>query len=401
MLVPSLAYDRTVQLPDEAHTSLLTPPGRSIHFIQLLRGIGALLVMQWHLSGFWLSANHETWGPETIWYNWVASPFHLFANGGHLGVILFFLVSGYIITHVSQRETHTQFGVKRVFRILPPLAVAVAIALVFESALNLHVGILPGFNTGHGFSAYFKNVFLLNWILGTGSSYLLAVTWTLVIEVMFYAVTFALLGYSHGSPFGATWVMFGIWAIFNMWLVHSPQLRHVEDFAVYVAFLIFGRALYLSNRRIISLAEGATLCSAVALCFILFYSVTPVGIQSPEWPGPLLGPTAPAATYLIAVVVFIALMQVQMKRVIQPFRFFGDISYSLYLLHIPIGFFIIDQLHKDHYSFTVCFLAGAAGSIAASWVSFRLVEVPSQRLARRLLASRSRSSESAGGTSLT
>jgi peptidoglycan/LPS O-acetylase OafA/YrhL len=369
-----------------AETSPAAVQGRSIHFIQLLRGIGALLVMWWHLSGYWLLTNHETWGPETFWYNWVTVPFHLFANGGHLGVILFFLVSGYIITHVSQRESHTQFGVKRVFRILPPLALAVAVALAIESGLHLHVGILPGHNSHHGIIAYLKNALLVNWIVGSGSNYLLAVTWTLVIEAMFYLVTFALLTYSHRNALGATWAMLGIWVGFNMLFLSSPSLRHIEDFVVYVAFLIFGRALYLVNLQKIALGEGVLLCAATGLCFILFYTVTPAGIQSPEWPGPLLSSqTEPAATYVIAVIAFIVLMRVRMRRVVQPFKFFGDISYSLYLLHLPVGLLIIDRLHRAGTPFTLCFIAAVAGSIAAAYVSYRVIEVPFQRLARRLL----------------
>jgi peptidoglycan/LPS O-acetylase OafA/YrhL len=358
---------------------------RSIHFIQLLRGIGALLVMWWHLSGYWLLVHHGSWGPETFWVKWVALPLHLFANGAHLGVILFFLVSGYIITHVSQRETRSEFAVKRLFRIVPPLALAVTVALIFETTFHLHVGLLPGATIHHGLRAYLKNLVLANWLLGTGQNYLLAVTWTLVIEVMFYAVTLGLLSYSHRKPLGATWAMFGIWAVANMGFLSEPSLRHVEDFVVYVAFLIFGRGLYLAHHKVVTVAEGATLCAATALAFVLFYSVAPAGIQSPEWPGALLGPNAPAATYLIAVVAFVALMQAKMRRVVQPFKFFGDISYSLYLLHLPIGLLVIDRLHSAGLPFTVCFLCGAGASIIGAYLSYRLLEKPFQRFARRLV----------------
>ena len=39
--------------------------------------------------------------------------------GGAAGVIVFFLTSGYIITHVLQKEETAEFIVKRIFRIYP------------------------------------------------------------------------------------------------------------------------------------------------------------------------------------------------------------------------------------------------------------------------------------------
>ena len=48
----------------------------------------------------------------------------LFSEGG-AGVVVFFLVSGYIITHVLQTERTLEFLVKRIFRIYPLYIVAV------------------------------------------------------------------------------------------------------------------------------------------------------------------------------------------------------------------------------------------------------------------------------------
>lgn len=72
-------------------------------FIHGLRGIAALLVVWSHLSGFWLLEHGKTSALQDLWYQFVARPFTLYQNGGHLGVVLFFLISGYIITHASAR----------------------------------------------------------------------------------------------------------------------------------------------------------------------------------------------------------------------------------------------------------------------------------------------------------
>jgi peptidoglycan/LPS O-acetylase OafA/YrhL len=69
-------------------------------FIHMLRGIAPLMVLWAHLVFYWLVAhNINTWSGSGPWYYWVVSPFHLYQNGGHLGVVIFFLVSGFVITY--------------------------------------------------------------------------------------------------------------------------------------------------------------------------------------------------------------------------------------------------------------------------------------------------------------
>ncbi|HXA31410.1 MAG TPA: acyltransferase family protein [Acidimicrobiales bacterium] len=371
---------------------LFTPPRRSILFIHGLRGMAALLVVWSHLAGYWLYAYNRNWKPQTVWENTFVIPLHLYQNAGDLAVVLFFLVSGYIITHISLKESHLQFGVKRFFRIFPPLAVALFIAFVCVTiAVHLHavgalprapgVGVLPGVGPKTGFVLYLRSFFLMNW-LPAGSGYVLGQTWTLLIEIMFYVLTFVLLTRSRRSPLAGTWAMFGIWLVANMIFLSFTSGHEAENYVIYIAFLVFGRGLYLLHERKITLAEAITLLSALVLCFVLFHTVEFPGVLGlPDW-------QSPAAGYVIAIIVFVALMQVKVKRLPRFLRFFGDISYSLYLLHIPIGMLTIDVLYNFHLPFTLCFLAGVTASIGASYASYRLVEVPFQRIGRRLLSSR-------------
>jgi peptidoglycan/LPS O-acetylase OafA/YrhL len=95
--------------------------------------------------------------------------------GGGAGVVLFFLVSGYIITHVLQREHTLEFAIKRFFRIYPLFIVAVLI----EYALDLR----------HGVPRDPWNLFMQLTLMGdfVGTPGVLdMVDWTLRIEVVFY-----------------------------------------------------------------------------------------------------------------------------------------------------------------------------------------------------------------------
>jgi peptidoglycan/LPS O-acetylase OafA/YrhL len=71
--------------------------------------------------------------------------------------------------------------------------------------------------------------------------------------------------------------------------------------------------------------------------------------------------------------------------------FLGTISYSLYLLHVPIGGRILNILERlpDHAGLPLAGLAlAAAVTIFAAALFYRLVERPSQRAASRIRSAR-------------
>jgi peptidoglycan/LPS O-acetylase OafA/YrhL len=78
---------------------------------------------------------------------------------GHLGVGIFFLVSGFIISHVAEKETRAEFVVKRVLRIWPTLTIAVFLMWLLKSLF----GATPygGFSTATSFGEHLRSAALL------------------------------------------------------------------------------------------------------------------------------------------------------------------------------------------------------------------------------------------------
>jgi peptidoglycan/LPS O-acetylase OafA/YrhL len=72
--------------------------------------------------------------------------------------------------------------------------------------------------------------------------------------------------------------------------------------------------------------------------------------------------------------------------------FFGSVSYSVYLLHVPLGSRVINLgSHWAHTSWAKAgvLLAAFAVTIAGAWLLHRLIEKPSQSLSRRIKYPRS------------
>lgn len=71
------------------------------------------------------------------------------------------------------------------------------------------------------------------------------------------------------------------------------------------------------------------------------------------------------------------------------FQYLGRISYSLYLMHLPIGGRVISAglellPNPDIAAARLLFLLAVAASLVAATVSWRLIEAPTMRLSRRV-----------------
>jgi peptidoglycan/LPS O-acetylase OafA/YrhL len=362
------------------------PPAGRFAFIQILRGLAALLVVWSHLSGFWLLDEGKTSFLQIRWERWIDGPFHLFQNGGHLGVVIFFLISGYIITHTSLREDRSTFVIRRVFRIFPMLIVATAIAFgLYLLSVATHTKLI-GIGGG-GPLHWLSSLILVDGFLPGGRA--MDVTWTLVVELTFYVLTFVLLGVSRTHPLRSIWIMLGIWAVLSVAsLDFGPIARSANsEVALYVGFLIAGRAIYLAQQKIIAVVDALVVGGLALVLYCLF-------IETAE-PGFLIAPGGykgmePIVTYVFAVIIFLAMMRWAPGRAVQPFRMLGDISYSLYLIHIPVGITVLNLLNAVGTPTDVNIIIAILASIGAAVITHRFVELPTQRLARRIRSTKRR-----------
>lgn len=350
-------------------------------FIHVLRGIAPLMVVWAHLAMYFLY-DHKIFNSrlEEWWRQFALLPFHLYYNAGHLGVVIFFFVSGFIITHTSLREGHREFAIKRFFRIFPVLAAALlVVALVRWAAAHLGIGNITG-TAGSTPLDYIRALFLIDMVMGYPQ--ILVVTWSLVSEVIFYLLTFCALSATRKDPFKATWLMVAIWAVVHVGMAGFKATDTMRYFTIYVPFLLMGRTLYLADTKAIGWDKAIALLLCLGMLFVLFYTSA--------FPGQLMiQHVEPAASYLMGFIAFLMAMTYGVSRVPRVLAFFADLSLSLYLLHIPVGMFVITLAYGRGVRFSLALALGFAAATLASYVSFRWLEMPCQRLARRLCARRS------------
>lgn len=362
-----------------------------IGFLDWLRAAASLLVVWDHLVGEWLHAHSRGWLPLSIVQNYFTVPLVITQNLGWLGVVTFFLISGFIISSVSVTETTVAFVLKRVLRIFPPLIVAVLGTLLLTVAD-------PGAATEMHGRITLENV-LLNFTLvnylKVPQVVLVGVAWTLVIEVTFYGLMTFVARFLRSRLPAITPLLVMLAAL---WFLFTGRLFGPNYFLLavtvsYLPLLVLGQLLWLRWSERISWLwfVGLTLG-----CWVLF--VRGLWIYQPRWldPAQSYGPSI-----ILAYAVFVGLLAKNATiRTPVVVRFLAERGYSIYLIHWPVGRFVLDQLY-GRLPFTAVLMITLAAILLVSEVVHRLVERPSQRLARDvtrwLQARRDRGLVRAGG----
>jgi peptidoglycan/LPS O-acetylase OafA/YrhL len=185
-----------------------------------------------------------------------------------MAVAVFFLTSGFIITHVSQRESVAEFTVKRALRIFPVTALFVVISLV----LNPHMRV------GFTFGDFIRNVTLTNYFIYP-QVLTIGVAWTLVIEVVFYVMTAMTMGVRN------QWVT--VIANLSIPLLAISVCRSYGNdfflFAVcmsYVPYLVVGQIFYLAlyDRSIGILAAIFALVACFGVLMDVIMTMSPATV---------------------------------------------------------------------------------------------------------------------------
>lgn len=334
-----------------SHAAALAPEtsqGYRLDSVDTLRGLAALAVCWYHMTN----------GYEST------SPVRRSGEFGWLGVEIFFVISGFILPHALMRGEYRAlrhwktFVWKRMVRLEPPYLVAVLLAF----ALWHLSARMPGFGGNQAPEILSAQVLLhfgyLNGI--AGHEWLVPVFWTLAIELQFYlliAIAFPLVA----SP--SSGVRLVAAAVFAGAFLATDSPLFVPR---YLGLFLMGIAAFQYRcRRIGPYALVATLAAAT-------WSVTathgvPAVIVS-------LG-TALILTFDVSL---------GRHRVLASL---GAISYSLYLVHIPVGGRVVNfgKRYLDSVPGHLMLSAAAAfASIAAAYCLYRLVEKPAQAWAGRI-----------------
>jgi peptidoglycan/LPS O-acetylase OafA/YrhL len=294
--------------------------------LQSFRGIAALVVLIHHCFMYF----------NTGTVRYVAG--ELFFNA-HAAVVAFYVLSGYVLSLALRGEQkslpgYVSFLIRRIFRIYPALWVAMLIALVYTMVLK---GVPLSVNVADPSWIGFRNSDpewprIVAAFLAIGAALPMPV-WSIFAELVAAPIVPILFWSACYKPrwFGA---LFASLLLASFLIGQATRMNvgvYLVDFAIGVAACVWGSSFVAILRRK-KIVPGVAILALLSL-----------------WFGRLIGPWSFEANYhspgaalleALSAATLIAIIANDSNRfsILRKSRLvsLGDISYSLYLIHLPI-----------------------------------------------------------------
>lgn len=353
-----------------------------VHALDGLRGAAALVVVAFHVVDYVAL-------PQVLLSTWLMSPLGVLVNGPG-AVHLFFVLSGFVLALTMAGDGGPagvpRFYVRRLFRIQPPYAFAVLFAWVTSLGFPVVGGLARWMTAGNPCFHIPAHLLPRAMLLPSMAFGQLPVGWSLQVELVMSAA-FPILWVLGRRIHAAVPLALGI-AVF--WLT-DPRWRMIGfsfDFAL-------GLALFLERERIARwishlprAAMGPWVLTGVML-LQLPYAIT----FNQKGAAVLEQSHSPAAIVLMSLGAGLLIVAAQHFPLFRGWlerpsaRYFGRISYSLYLLHMPVLLFAVCRITGQRLHWAtglVLFGVVLVISIGLAELAWRWIEEPSIRAGRWL-----------------
>ncbi len=354
-------------------------PGRRLSELDALRGLAAIVVLLHHsLQSADLMAGRLG--------HWLGATPLLPIRTGRPAVMFFFMLSGFVLTKalrdrgfVLSVRSWGVWAAQRTIRLCLPVAGSVALSLILY-ALFFH-GAWPTEGTWLRETVWQRpptpgSAATQGLLLALGDGFTLNnALWSLAHEWRFSMLLPALLALPVLRPRGtASLVLAGVavssWAIGTYGSVTyagDTVIGTVKATLYFSLPFILGMALEIGGAARLPADRWMTVLGLAAV----------------------LGLCRDGSDYATftasAILIWLALQPGLLRRVLRhsALRFLGTVSFSLYLVHVPILAALQHGLH-DRLSPAAIWAIGVLASLVAAWVFYRVVERPAHRLARRV-----------------
>ena len=378
-----------------------------IRELSALRGIAAFVVVTLHMLIVFPLFTTDTSQTNAPWLNMLKyTPLHIMWDGSG-AVRLFFILSGFVLSLPFWREqtpTYLHFLVKRVCRLYLPYVIALLVGASLDMLL-----------AGHYTLPHVGDIINLQWQHQVTTSILLThlilidsfyhpeindVFWTLVHEMrvsLIFPLLMALARRQTARQFLMLCFLMSLVGYFGTIYVTRGIWQNTDYFQSlsFVWFFALGIALAQHRERLIRWHRGLAATTQAWLCVLALCSFSYQWL----WPdnhilhGNLRDDifTGLGACWFIIAAQAVPRMQTWLRHPVP--QWLGDISFSLYLYHMPLIIGAVWLLHAVLPIWCIVLIAGVT-SIGVAVVMHRLVEMPAQQLGRRFVASMRRAKAS-------
>lgn len=308
--------------------------------LDVLRVFSSCAVVVGHILA-WFSTRDQEWSISNFLEEDVAAPLHLNPHLAFIGVGLFFLMSGIVVTHVTYRERPGQFLFRRLTRIMPLLW---ALSILTWLLINAGVHISSEVDGPLSLGDLLRGLVLLNFLTQPMVA-LIGVSWTLLHQIAFYLLVAATIPLLRKRAWLApTLAAVGCYLA----LLVSTATRHtgfgenselllhtLGQTATYIPIMCIGQVISLVHTGRLGTWPGLAIGAAHYLVFLLSDRIGGFTFQGPAMPRTVL------------LLILIVLLMLKISGPISRSRIIKEWSrrtYAVYLVHMGCVIFALDTL---------------------------------------------------------
>ncbi|WP_303166756.1 acyltransferase [Phascolarctobacterium sp.] len=356
-----------------------------IVFANSLRGIAAMIVLISHYFDVFYTrpaAVHELLhishisdshaGMEFLYkiFNFCTS-----ISYGHLGVAIFFLISGFVIPFsMDKYPPPRKFALNRVLRIYPTYSMALCItvlciyinSVVYNSEFTIQV------------MHFIKQIFLVRdlfWIPSIDG-----VSWTLEIELKFYMISVLFYYFFRQKVYSLIMACICILCSILFVNVNFEEIVHIQKHIVLldgpiILFMFIGSVFNFMFRDMITYKLGASL---ILLMLWAFNYTIDNNIMFAAFKSSMF------FNYSLALIIFwLCYYKRNSFKNNKILDFLADISFPLYAVHGVMGYSILEFFVLNHWNIYLGVVFTILIVMTTAYLLHRYVEVPTVSLSKQ------------------
>lgn len=347
-------------------------PNRRLDYIDSLRGIAACLVVFQHLAST-VAAHADA----PLWYRSFIDAINIqYLSPGRIGVVAFFLVSGFVVPFsLKSPKPVVSFVISRFFRLYPAYWLSLGLAIVLFKYFDV---------AEFSLKTILANATMVQFLAMQPN--IVGVYWTLFIELSFYGLCLAwfIIGKIHNPRF----ISVVSFALLTTALATAVLRYKYPSLPVPVGNILFLAIMHLGILARLSFLEKAPhALSAFSKMTLVFAFLTPLtcwlaysGTSTDPWISSITGIFMGFAVFII----FISKRGFSGNLYVN----LGKVSFSIYLFHD----IILQVLSKELVSFSwwnffvLTSIFTILTTLAISTLIYRFLEIPCIRLSHRLIS---------------
>lgn len=323
---------------------------KRLESIHIMRGFAACVVMMCHLT----AANDNI--------NQKLPLFSSLFSYGDLGIWMFFVISGFVIPFSMKAIDYRfprgawPFFLRRIVRLEPPYVASVLLAYVIAYAAARTPGYRGGPFDPDLVTFLTQFIYLAPWF---DKPWINGVAWTLAIEFQYYILMLFV------GPLLLSGAKIKLLLFFALVIASSLLVSDQRAVFYYLPCFALGFAAFLYYDRQVDFASFAVL--AVIFAALANYNL--------GWAPAIVAVGSAGAIFL------------PIRKPVPLLSFLGSISYSVYLVHTPVGDRLINlstRLPNIGWLQLLGVAVAVGGSVGVSYLLWHYVERPATQLAKRI-----------------